>query len=860
MSYLRDAISGLFGDVPWTEAEPELMNGDVLSDILPWRVYDEEDRFYHLSHGAGFLMEVGATVGNDDVFDNIKGVVASSLPEQAMLQILNWTSPGIGLLLKQWSDGRSGTTPLLDEMARRRVAHLAGLRFGSDWNGARATPFNRRVFIAVWLPGDLGVEDTKRLHALRNALKNAFEGTSWSDDVDPSSFLRFVREILHVSQSGYESGAVSTRDVGTVSGSGSDTPTSRPVRDIMGSTFRGDWALGAYDPYMPLNFQVPGGSLRVTSEAIELAGSPEMSASVSSVNSYPREWVSGMGQNLWGRADRLMDRPLGPVLTSFVLRAMSPEKAGSFLLKKRGASEHAANSSFGKYIPNFAEKRAELDSLSAEINAGEKLFETIYTVVSYAKGNRTDADLAAAEMESIYRRQEIKLTKDRFLQLPLFLASLPFGCSHKMLDDFGRQMRMVLLKSAAAMTLLPIHGEWSGHGMASGLALLGRQGQLFGFDNFKSSGNYNVAVVGKSGGGKSVFMQELSSGIFAAGGRVLVIDDGYSFAATAEVLGGKLITFAGENDIRLNPFSLLDAGAMGLDEYRGEAIELITRIVATMADLSDFKAGRVEGVEEDFIRAAISQVWDNKGPTGEISDVRDALSLAASQDDRLPDVVRKLDAYSRGGSYGHYFEGEANITLDAAFTVVELSDIKGQAGLEATILQIVMFLGTELMFKTDRSTPVAIVIDEAWDLLRGPSFAPFIEGVVRRARKYTGALVTGTQSMRDYDANPAAKVCIENSDYRVFLAQKPDSVDALQSVDSPTKMLLKTITSVPGRFAEMAIQMPEGVVFGRLLLDPFSLGVFSSKGATVQRRKAYEAEGLTTVEAVARMVERSEVV
>ena len=76
----------------------------------------------------------------------------------------------------------------------------------------------------------------------------------------------------------------------------------------------------------------------------------------------------------------------------------------------------------------------------------------------------------------------------------------------------------------------------------------------------------------------------------------------------------------------------------------------------------------------------------------------------------------------------------------------------------------------------------------------------------------------------------------------------------------PTKMLLKTITSVPGRFAEMAIQMPEGVVFGRLLLDPFSLGVFSSKGATVQRRKAYEAEGLTTVEAVARMVERSEVV
>lgn len=860
MRYLRDAISGLFGDVPFTEAEPDLMDGDVLSDILPWRVYDEENRFYHLSHGAGFMIEVGATVGNDDVFDNIRGVVASSLPESAMLQVLNWTSPGIGTLLKRWGEGRAGRSALLDEMARRRVAHLGGLRFGSDWNGARATPFNRRVFIAVWLPGDLGIEDAKRLRALRNALKNAFDGTSWSEDVPPSGFLRFIRELLHVSQSGYEPSAQTKAGTDLIANAKPSGVAQFPARDVIGKTFDSEWALDAYDPYMPLNYQLPGGSLRVTSEALELAGSPEMAASVSSVNSYPREWVPGMGQNLSGRADRLMDRPLGPVLTSFVVRAMAPEKAGSFLLKKRGAAEHASNSSFGKFIPNFAEKKAEFDKLSAEVNAGEKLLETLYTVVSYVKGNRTDAELAAAEMASIYRRQEVKLTKDRFLQLPLFVASLPFGCSHKMLDDFGRQMRMRLLKSAAAMALLPIHGEWSGHGLSSGLALLGRQGQVFGFDNFKSSGNYNVAVVGKSGGGKSVFMQELSTGIFSAGGRVLVIDDGYSFAATAEILGGKLITFAGDNDIRLNPFSLLDAGSMALDEYRSDAIELITRVVATMADLSDFKAGRVEGVEEDFIRAAISRVWADKGPQGEITDVRDDLVEAASTDDRLPDVVRKLDAYSKGGTYGHYFEGEANIALDSAFTVVELSDIKGQAGLEATILQIVMFLGTELMFKTDRSTPVAIVIDEAWDLLRGASFAPFIEGVVRRARKYTGALITGTQSMRDYDANPAAKVCIENSDYRVFLAQKQDSVDALQSVDSPTKMLLKTLTSVPGRFAELAIQMPEGVVFGRLLLDPFSLGVFSSKGVTVQRRKAYEADGLSTVQAVARMVERGEVV
>ncbi|WP_217351997.1 hypothetical protein, partial [Ruegeria sp. HKCCD8929] len=67
-------------------------------------------------------------------------------------------------------------------------------------------------------------------------------------------------------------------------------------------------------------------------------------------------------------------------------------------------------------------------------------------------------------------------------------------------------------------------------------------------------------------------------------------------------------------------------------------------------------------------------------------------------------------------------------------------------------------------------------------------------------------------------------------------------------------------TSVPGRFAEMAVKMPEGYAYGRLLLDPFSLAVFSSKGATVERMNRYRDAGMTTVEAIHTMVERGEVV
>ncbi len=826
MSFIRDIMSGLFGDAPWTDEEPKLMEGDVLSDILPWRIYDPKTMLYHGATGTGFLIEVGAAIGDQDVAENIAGVLAANLPSDAFFQVLNWTSPAIDTIAQHWQRARRGRSALVDEMIDQRLAHLDSIRFGVEEGGARAIPLDRHIFFAVWLEGDVGMEDEKRLNAVRTGLNSVFSTVSWSQDVPPHSLLAFLREVFHI---------------------------ARP------SQSSGDWQDEAYDEAMPLNYQLPGATVRVSSEALMFSGKPEMSAAVSSINAYPSEWVFGLGMALNGDPPRLMDRPLGPVLTSFTLRSMSNQKSGALLLKKRGMAEHAANSKFGQYIPRFTEKKQEIDELSGQVNAGERLFETIYTIVAYARGGPTEAQMAVSEVESIYRRQKVKLSKDTYLQLPLFMASHPFGCTTSMMKDFGRQMRMRLLKSAAAAAFLPVHGEWMGNSKGPGMLLLGRQGQMFQWDNFVSSGNYNAAVVGKSGAGKSVFMQEMACGIYTAGGHVLVIDDGYSFATTVEILGGKHIAFDGSTRNRLNPFSLLDGDAMGQDEYRTDAIELVTRVVASMADLGAHKSTRVEGVEEDYIRAAISRVWDEMGPEGEITDVRDALLEAAQHEPRLPDVVRKLDAYARGGSYGHYFEGPGNISLDASFTVVELSDIKGQAGLEATILQIVMFLGTELMFKTPRDTPVAIIIDEAWDLLKGEGTANFIEGVVRRARKYTGALITGTQSMNDYEANPAASVCLQNSDYRIFLAQKPESIDALKSIEPPVKMLLKSLTSVRGRFAEMAIQMPEGFAYGRLLLDPFSLAVYSSKGSTVERINYYKSQGLSTVQAIKTLVERGEV-
>ena len=104
---------------------------------------------------------------------------------------------------------------------------------------------------------------------------------------------------------------------------------------------------------------------------------------------------------------------------------------------------------------------------------------------------------------------------------------------------------------------MPVQGEYKG--VASPVVqLIGRRGQPLYWDPFSNTGgNYNVAVIGKSGSGKSVFMQELVTSLRGTGCKTFVIDDGRSFMNTCLLQGGRFVYFAAKQNSCLNPFSLL---------------------------------------------------------------------------------------------------------------------------------------------------------------------------------------------------------------------------------------------------------------------------------------------------------------
>ena len=207
--------------------------------------------------------------------------------------------------------------------------------------------------------------------------------------------------------------------------------------------------------------------------------------------------------------------------------------------------------------------------------------------------------------------------------------------------------------------------------------LIGRRGQPACWSPFANeAGNYNVAVTGKSGSGKSVLMQELVAGIVGAGGEAVVIDDGRSFQHTAEALGGVFIAF-GKDPACLNPFAMIDADTAAHDgDYREECFAMLAGVIGRMCR----RRGAIDDIEAALIDEAIARAWDEAGNAADLGTVRK--HLEARDDRRAKDMGTALGPWCPGGASGRLFAGSETPDLDAALTVFELAELKGRGDVQ----------------------------------------------------------------------------------------------------------------------------------------------------------------------------------
>lgn len=797
-----------------------------MSDLFLYDSYDDQTQLFHNQDSVGFVLETLPLIGaSEEMQKEVSSLFQYILPENSSLQVMLWADPHIGDLCDAWQAVRASQKPIIQKLAQRRATFLKNMAFDSP-----QSPYVLRNFrcLVSYSQPTCGPNPVAREAAreavgqLLNQLKTALEMlrlpvTVWR----PEDLINTLEGLLCL-----------------------DPQNTSPRKR-------------SWNPLDSLQTQITSSESSLWVGSQNLVLTPEDGRSVTvrtyKVKQYPEMWsLHAMGR-LIGDNERDMAQIPCPFFIHYGVHIPSQEKPQKKVTSKALYVDTQAQSSLAKYLPSLQRESAELTFVREQLNKGERIVQTHFTIALFAP----DDLLPKAEqiLRNLFQGQEWRLESNRFLHLPLLLNSLPMSWGPGMVKTLANLGKLKTTLSTESANLLPLQGEW--HGTPSkAMILAGRRGQLLTWSPFDSTSNYNICVLGQSGAGKSVFLQEVVMSLLGSGGRVFVLDVGRSFQKLAQILDGEIIQITKETgstkgSLSLNPFSHLTSVG-GHEEDHLHHLIMVRQVMASMISPS----GMLDELETSLLEMALNAVLAEKGNQTEVSDI--ATWFLAHADQRAKDMGTRLFSFTKEGIYGKFFTGPSTICFSNPMVIAEFEDIKQSKELSAVVLQILIVHILTLMYKGDRKTRFALIVDEAWEFLAGKAGETLIETAARQARKYGGLLVVGSQNAEDFHKSLAAKAAFNNSAWKCYLSLSNEAFQAFEKgglITSPAMLsLLRTVKMNPGKYGESLIVSDAGYAVGRLILDPFSQLLYSTKAEEFSAVESLVRQGIPVDEAIDRLL------
>jgi conjugal transfer ATP-binding protein TraC len=783
-------------------------SGVPLSSFLPYEIYDEDSGLFINKKSLGFAIEMLPLIGSDHTAQkNIDSLFDEIFEEGDSIQCLLWTDHRIDSLLDFWEEPRKKMGGVYAKIASKRVEsfknnkqfHPALFRFVFSYT----IPFEGAIESNAHLIQKLKVKKEKCVRILRSMSTSA---RFWQ----PIDLLDVVGGLVNFSNA---------------------TKALTP----------------AWNPYQSLASQIPRGS-RIEIQKGKLIGknNPEIAFKSFRVVDFPDYWSLIQMQHLIGDVERDSFRLTCPFYIHYCVHCPNQSLVGQkFKMREKFVEKQGQSSMFLKMIPQLKDELKEIQYARKELHQGARF---VWTNLSVGIWSHPQEIIQSEEiLKGIFRNNRFTLVENEAFPLAAFLSALPMSLTEQVKGLKSLNFFRTTLNRECG-NYVPMQGEWYGTLKSPGVLLLGRRGQLTNWNAYDNEyGNYNIAVIGKSGSGKSVFMQELIFNVLGTGSKVFVLDVGRSFDKLCHTLDGQCIEFSRESTICLNPFTKFPLN--NISELN-EGIILLKSIIANMAD----PINGMSSEQNSLIEEAIKEVWKVKQCDSSITGISDWLKR--HEDQQARSIGRMLYPYTIHGVFGHYFEGKNNVDFTNPFVLIELEELKEKKDLQTVVLQILMLTITDQAFLGDRKTRFSICVDEAWDLFKAKQTGPFIETLARRLRKYNGSLIVGTQRLEDFESSPGAQAAYANSDWVCFLPQHENSIEIIKKEAKMPEAKIKALQSlktVHGVFSELMICQGQSYTTHRLFFDPFSNLLYSTQPADYGRIHDLRKQGMSlenTIEAI----------
>lgn len=534
------------------------------------------------------------------------------------------------------------------------------------------------------------------------------------------------------------------------------------------------------DPYSDLNYQCVEDSfdLKVRADYLTL-GLRENGR-----NSTARILNFHLARNpeiafLWNVADNysnLLNPELSiscPFILTLTLVVEDQVKTHSEANLKYMDLEKKSKTSYAKWFPSVEKEAKEWGELRQRLGSGQSSVVSYFlNITAFCKDNNETALEVEQDILNSFRKNGFELISPRFNHMRNFLTCLPFMAGKglfKQLKEAGVVQRAESFNVANLMPLVADNPL-----TPAGLLAPTYRNQLAFIDIFfrgMNNTNYNMAVCGTSGAGKTGLIQPLIRSVLDSGGFAVVFDMGDGYKSLCENMGG--VYLDGET-LRFNPF----ANITDIDQ----SAERVRDQLSVMASPN----GNLDEVHEGLLLQAVRASWLAKENRARIDDVVDFLKNASDSEQyvesptirsRLDEMIVLLDQYTANGTYGQYFNSdEPSLRDDAKMVVLELGGLEDRPSLLVAVMFSLIIYIENRMYRTPRNLKKLNVIDEGWRLLdfKNHKVGEFIEKGYRTARRHTGAYITITQNIVDFDsdkASSAARAAWGNSSYKIILKQ-----------------------------------------------------------------------------------------
>jgi conjugal transfer ATP-binding protein TraC len=378
--------------------------------------------------------------------------------------------------------------------------------------------------------------------------------------------------------------------------------------------------------------------------------------------------------------------------------------------------------------------------------------------------------------------------------------------------------------------------ELSGHEQRMpGIPLVGRQGIPFLWNPFSSmllpgsirknddeTISFNVCIAGCPESGKTTFIEQMIDTVVGVGGRVFVFDKGKSFKSICERLKGQHIELDACLPISLNPFSNVSIDDECLHNDMMETIFAFFQVmVASKQGTSDLQNSYI------YLQEAINYSWEKYKNKSSVDTVKEFLDqheeLAAKN------IGQALYPFSGKGTYGQFFNKQANAGFKEKLTVIEMERLQDNQPLMTLIIYTFLIQIFQEMAKGDRLTPFLIIIEEPGQIL-DQKLSENLSGFQRGLRMKKGGIVWSTTDLNDFfnPDFPLACDVFNGTAWKCIFEQQADVIDSLKRyprlpslIDNERKeALLYSLHSQLPEYSEVAIyDWNDNAVVGRLHLD-----------------------------------------